>query len=80
MKLSTRPKLEIWNLSQLIENHKGEGLQKQIKLIEQAVKRFEGEREILKENISSNQFHNLMNLIEGVNEQISIVVGYAHLK
>ena len=44
MKLSTRPKLEIWNLSQLIENHKGEGLQKQIKLIEHAVKRFEGER------------------------------------
>ena len=55
-------------------------MQKQIKLIEQAVKRIEGEREILKENISSNQFHNLMNLIEGVNEQISIVVGYAHLK
>ena len=80
MKLSTRPKLTIWNLSQLIENHKGEGFQKQIKSIEQAVKRIEGEREILKENISSNQFGNLMNLIEGVNEQISVVVGYAHLK
>lgn len=80
MKLIARPKQTTWNLSQLIENHKGEELQKQIRSIEKGVKRIEGEREILRENISSNQFQNLMNLVEGVNEQISIVVGYAHLK
>jgi oligoendopeptidase F len=75
-----RPKLTTWNLTQLIEDHKGEELQTLIKSIEQAAKRIEGEREILKENISSNQFQKLMNLVEGINEQISIVVGYAHLK
>ena len=75
-----RPKLATWNLSQLIENHKGEELQNLIKSIEQAVKRIEGERGILKESISSNQFQNLMSLMEVINEQISIAVGYAHLK
>ncbi|MGH9925259.1 MAG: M3 family oligoendopeptidase, partial [Nitrososphaeraceae archaeon] len=80
MKLIARPKQTTWNLSQLIENHKGEELQKQIRSIETGVKRIEGERGILREDISSNQFQNLMNLVEGVNEQISIVVGYAHLK
>ena len=69
-----------WNLSQLIENHKGEELQILIKSIEQAAKRIEGERGILKESISSSQFQKLLNLVEGINEQISIVVGYAHLK
>lgn len=79
-KLLMRPKLTTWNLTQLIEDHKGEELQTLIKSIEQAAKRIEGERGILKENISSNQFQKLMNLVEGINEQISIVVGYAHLK
>lgn len=79
-KLLMRPKLTTWNLTQLIEDHKGEELQTLIKSIEQAAKRIEGERGILKENISSNQFQKLMNLVEGINEQISILVGYAHLK
>ena len=79
-KLLMRPKLTTWNLTQLIEDHKGEELQTLIKSIEQAAKRIEGERGILKENISSIQFQKLMNLVEGINEQISIVVGYAHLK
>ena len=69
-----------WNLSQLIENHRGEELQVLIKSIEQAAKADRGERGILKESISSSQFQKLMNLVEGINEQISIVVGYAHLK
>jgi oligoendopeptidase F len=80
MKLFMRPKQTTWNLSHLIGEHKGKELQTLIKSIEQAAKRIEGERGILKENISSNQFQNLMELIEGINEQISIVVGYAHLK
>jgi oligoendopeptidase F len=75
-----RPKLTTWNLTQLIEDHKGEELQTLIKSIEQAAKRIEGERGILRENISLNQFQKFMNLVEGINEQISIVVGYAHLK
>ncbi len=79
-KLLMQPKLTTWNLTQLIEDHKGEELQTLIKSIEQAAKRIEGERGILKENISSNQFQKLMNLVEGINEQISIVVGYTHLK
>ncbi len=80
MKLLMRPKLTTWNLTQLIEDHKGEELRTLIKSIEQAAKRIEGERGILKENISSNQFQKLMKLVEGINEQISIVVGFAHLK
>ncbi|MGA7370467.1 MAG: M3 family oligoendopeptidase [Nitrososphaeraceae archaeon] len=75
-----RPKPTIWNLSQLIENHEGKELQTLLKSIEQAAKRIEGERETLKESISSSQFQKLMNHVEGINEQISIAVGYAHLK
>ena len=80
MTLLMRPKPTIWNLSQLIENHKGEELQNLIKSIEQAAKRIEGEHGMLKESISASQFQKLMNLVEGINELISIAVGYAHLK
>jgi oligoendopeptidase F len=80
MEILMQHKPTTWNLSQLIENHKGEELQILIKSIEQAAKRIEGERGILKESISSSQFQKLLNLVEGINEQISIVVGYAHLK
>lgn len=73
------PKPTTWNLSQLIENHKGEELQNLIKSIEQAAKRIESGRGMLKGSISSSQFQKLVDLIEGINEQISIVVGYAHL-
>lgn len=75
-----RPKPTIWNLSQLIENHEGKELQTLLKSIEQAAKRIEDERGTLKESISSGQFQKLMNHVEGINEQISIAVGYAHLK
>jgi oligoendopeptidase F len=77
--LLMRPKPTTWNLSQLIENHKGEELQNLIKSIEQAAKRIESGRGMLKGSISSSQFQKLVDLIEGINEQISIVVGYAHL-
>jgi oligoendopeptidase F len=80
MELLMRPKPTTWNLSQLIENHKGEELQTLIKSIEQAARRIEDERGILKDSISSSQFQKLLNLLEGINEQISIAVGYAHLK
>lgn len=77
--LLMRPKPTTWNLSQLIENHKGEELQNLIKSIEHATKRIESGRGMLKGSISSSQFQKLVDLIEGINEQISIVVGYAHL-
>ena len=77
--LLMRPKPATWNLSQLIENHKGKELQNLLKSIEQAAKRIESERGVLKGDISSSQFLKLMDLIEGINEQISIAVGYAHL-
>jgi oligoendopeptidase F len=80
MEILMQQKPTTWNLSRLIESHKGKELQILIKSIEQAVKRIEDERGILKETISSSQFQKLMNLVEGINEQISIVVGYAHLK
>jgi len=80
MELLMRPKPTIWNLSQLIENHEGKELQTLLKSIEQAAKRIEDERGTLKESISSGQFQKLMNHVEGINEQISIAVGYAHLK
>ena len=77
--LLMRPKPATWNLSQLIVNHKGKELQNLLKSIEQAAKRIESERGVLKGDISSSQFLKLMDLIEGINEQISIAVGYAHL-
>ena len=80
MEILMQQKPTTWNLSQLIENHRGKELQVLIKSIEQAAERIEDERGILKESISSSQFQKLMSLVEGINEQISIVVGYAHLK
>jgi oligoendopeptidase F len=78
--LLMRPKPITWNLSDLLKDHKGEELQNLIKSIEHDVRRIEDKRVILKENIPSSQFLKLINLVEGINEQISIMVGYAHLK
>lgn len=74
------PKPTTWNLSQLVKDHKGEELLNLIKSIELSTKQIEDERVTLKESISSSQFQKLMNIVEGINEQISIIVGYAQLK
>ena len=74
------PKPSTWNLSQLVKDHKGEELLNLTKSIELSAKQIEDERVTLKESISSSQFQKLMNMVERINEQISIVVGYAQLK
>lgn len=80
MKLVVQPMLATWNLSQLVKDPNGEEFQNLIMSIEDIVEQIEGKRGMLKDDIPAGQFQKFMNLVERVNEQISIVVGYAHLK
>jgi oligoendopeptidase F len=80
MKLAMQPKLATWNLSQLVKDPNSVEFQNLIMSIEDTVKQIEGERQELKNDIPAEDFQNLINLVEAVNERTSIVVGYAHLK
>lgn len=79
MKLLVQPRPTMWNLSQLVEDPNGVEFQNLITSIEGSVKQIQDKREILNDDISADQFQEIIRLIESVNERISLVIGYAHL-
>ena len=76
LRLKTGP----WNLSELIENPKNDEISNFLKSIDQKVEQFENKRSVLKPDISSKDFLDLIKNAESISEKLSIVAGYAHLK
>jgi oligoendopeptidase F len=76
LRLKTGP----WNLSELIENPKSDEISNFLKSIDQKVEQFENKRSVLKPDIPSKDFLDLIKNAESISEKLSIVAGYAHLK
>ena len=76
LRLKTGP----WNLSELIENPKNDEISNFLMSIDQKVEQFENKRSVLKPDISSKDFLDLIKNAESISEKLSIVAGYAHLK
>ena len=75
-----RLKTGSWNLSELIENPKSDEISNFLKSIDQKVEQFENKRSVLKPDISSKDFLDLIKNAESISEKLSIIAGYAHLK
>ena len=75
-----RLKTGLWNLSELIENPKSDEISNFLKSIDQKVEQFENKRSVLKPDIPSKDFLDLIKNAESISEKLSIVAGYAHLK
>ncbi|HVH95850.1 MAG TPA: M3 family oligoendopeptidase, partial [Bacillus sp. (in: firmicutes)] len=69
-----------WNLSELIENPKSDEISNFLMSIDQKVEQFENKRSVLKPDIPSKDFLDLIKNAESISEKLSIIAGYAHLK
>ena len=76
LRLKTGP----WNLSELIENPKSDEISNFLMSIDQKVEQFENKRSVLKPDISSKDFLDLIKNAESISEKLSIIAGYSHLK
>ena len=81
MPKSTRYKIGSWQLTDLIEEDPpGNQLGRFLEDIQKKVKEIEYMRKDLNDNISTSFFESLLHSIEDLEEKMSIVTGYAHLK
>lgn len=68
-----------WDLSELVKDHRSSQFTKQLRMIENKVKKFEKNKSHLKPTISSQKFFGILKNLEELSENISIVGGYASL-
>ena len=80
MAILFKPKIGTWELTDLVKDPTGNEFQLFLESIEKDVKQVENRRKDLHNNISTEDFQNLLHLIENITEKISIAIGYAHLR
>ena len=68
-----------WNLKELVKNPKSSAFEKQIKDVEQQVKKFQKIRATLNPKMSSKEFRKILEELEGISEKVSIIGGFASL-
>ena len=73
-------KVGSWKLTDLVKDPSGDAFRIFSESIEAQVKQLESKRKDLLSNISSQDFENVIHLIEEIYEKVSIVNGYAHLR
>jgi oligoendopeptidase F len=69
-----------WDLSELIKNPKDNDFSSFITSINEKVKQVESKRSLLKSDISTKSFLEILEELENISEELSIISGYAHLK
>ncbi|MEJ7641412.1 MAG: M3 family oligoendopeptidase [Candidatus Nitrosocosmicus sp.] len=69
-----------WDLSELVKNPKDNDFSAYLYSIDEKVKQFESKRHLLKPDILTKRFLELIKDSEHISEKLSIVLGYAHLK
>jgi len=80
MTLLLKPQLGPWDLSELVDEKKKNNLQYYLKILNDDVEKFENNRKLLNDNISSQQFTDMLFQLEKISEKLSIVIGFAHLQ
>ncbi|MEW6605373.1 MAG: M3 family oligoendopeptidase [Thermoproteota archaeon] len=69
-----------WDLADLVKDPSGDEFAWLLKSIEEQVTQFEKSRQILRPDISSSEFEELIHKIENISEKIAVASGYAHLR
>ena len=68
-----------WDLKELVKNPKSSAFEKQIKDVEQQVKKFQKIRATLNPKMSSREFRKILGELEDISEKVSIIGGFASL-
>ncbi|HSB56888.1 MAG TPA: M3 family oligoendopeptidase [Nitrosopumilaceae archaeon] len=68
-----------WNLTELVKNHKSSQFTKQLQDIEKKVKNFEKNKTHLKPTILPQKFFKILNQLEEISKDVSVVGGFASL-
>ena len=68
-----------WDLTELVKNHKSPQFKKQIQIIENKVKNFQRNKAHLKHSILPRKFFRILNELEEISKNVSVVSGYASL-
>jgi oligoendopeptidase F len=79
MNLSQKPKLGHWDLSELVDERKN-SIKNYLKYLHDDVKKFENNRELLNNNISTQKFSEMLIQLEKISERLNMVTGFAHLQ
>ena len=79
MNLLQKPKLGHWDLSELVDERKN-SIKNYLKYLHDDVKKFENNRELLNDNISTQKFSEMLIQLEKISERLNKVTGFAHLQ
>ena len=79
MNLLQKPKIGHWDLSELVDERKN-SIKNYLKYLHDDVKKFENNRELLNNNISTQKFSEMLIQLEKISERLNMVTGFAHLQ
>ena len=79
MNLLQKPKLGHWDLSELVDERKN-SIKNYLKYLHDDVTKFENNRELLNDNISTQKFSEMLIQLEKISERLNMVTGFAHLQ
>ena len=68
-----------WNISDLVKDPSSEEFSQFLRSIDEQLVQFEGSRQLLRPDISSEEFERLIHMLESISEKVSIASGYAYL-
>lgn len=68
-----------WNISDLVKDPSSEEFSQFLRSIEEQLVQFEESRQLLRPDISSEEFERLIHMLESISEKVSIASGYAYL-
>ena len=79
MNLLQKPQLGHWDLSELVDEKKNI-IKNYLKILHVDVKKFENNRNLLNDDISSQKFSGMLLQLEKISEKLNMVIGFAHLQ
>ena len=68
-----------WDITDLVKDPSGEEFSRFLGSLEEQVVQFEGSRQLLRPNISQEEFERLIHMLESISEKVSIAISYAYL-
>lgn len=69
-----------WDITDLVKDTSSEEFSRFLESIEEQVVQFEGSRQLLRPNISPEEFERLIHMLESISEKLSIASSYAYLR
>jgi oligoendopeptidase F len=79
MNLLQKPQLGHWDLSELVDEKKNI-IKNYLRILHFDVRKFENNRNLLNDNISSQKFSEMLLQLEKISEKLNMVIGFAHLQ